>query len=171
MLDTTDEAWAQGLRANLDTAFVVARECLPYLIDRQGCIVIISSIAGLAAGTEVCGYTTAKHGLIGLARSLARDYGPRGVPVNVVCPGWVKTPMADAELKELAQAKGLSLEQTYALVTRDVPLRRPAEPEEIASICRFLASEQASIVTGAVITADGGATIVDVPTLAFCEPA
>ncbi len=168
-LDTTDEAWAQGLRANLDTAFVSARECLPYLVERRGCIVIISSIAGLAAGTDVCGYTTAKHALIGLARSLARDYGPRGVRVNVVCPGWVKTPMADTELEELARVKGLTLEETYALVTRDVPLRRPAEPEEIASICRFLASEEASIVTGAVITADGGATVVDVPTLAFGE--
>jgi meso-butanediol dehydrogenase/(S,S)-butanediol dehydrogenase/diacetyl reductase len=168
-LQTSDQAWAAGLRANLTTAFVAARESLPYLLERCGSIVIISSIAGLAAGTEVCGYTTAKHALIGLARSLARDYGPQGVRVNVVCPGWVKTPMADAELQSLAEAKGLTLEETYALVTRDVPLRRAAEPEEIAAVCRFLASEEASIITGAVVTADGGATIVDVPTLAFCE--
>lgn len=169
-LDTSDESWAEGLRTNLTSAFVSARECLPYLLKRRGSIVIISSIAGLAAGTDVCSYTTAKHALIGLTRSLARDYGPRGVRVNVVCPGWVKTPMADAELRVLAEAKGLTLEQTYALVTKDVPLRRPAEPEEIAALCRFLASEEASIVTGAVITADGGATIVDVPTLAFDAP-
>lgn len=168
-LDTSDQAWAEGLRSNLTSAFVSARECLPYLLKRRGSIVIISSIAGLAAGTDVCGYTTAKHALIGLTRSLARDYGPQGVRVNVVCPGWVKTPMADSELRSLGEAKGLTLEETYALVTRDVPLRRPAEPEEIAAVCRFLASDDASIITGAVIVADGGSTIVDVPTLAFCE--
>lgn len=168
-LDTSDEAWAQGLRANLTTAFVAARESLPYLLERRGSVVIVSSIAGLAAGTDVCGYTTAKHAVIGLTRSLARDYGPQGVRVNAVCPGWVKTPMADQELHVLADAKGLSLAETYALVTRDVPLRRPAEAGEIAAVCRFLVSEEASIVTGAVLAADGGSTIVDVPTLAFCE--
>lgn len=167
-LQTSDETWAQGMRANLTTAFVSARECLPHLIERHGSIVIVSSIAGLAAGTDVCGYTTAKHAVIGLTRSLARDYGPQGVRVNAVCPGWVKTPMADHELQVLADVKGLTLAETYALVTRDVPLRRPAEAEEIAAVCRFLASDEASIVTGAVLTADGGATIVDVPTLAFC---
>jgi NAD(P)-dependent dehydrogenase (short-subunit alcohol dehydrogenase family) len=168
-LDISDDAWAQGLRANLTTAFVAARECLPLLLERRGAIVIVSSIAGLAAGTDVCGYTTAKHALIGLTRSLARDYGPQGVRVNAVCPGWVKTPMADSELGVLAEAKGLTLDETYALVTRDVPLRRPAEPEEIAAVCLFLASDEASIVTGAVVTADGGSSIVDVPTLAFCQ--
>lgn len=168
-LTTTDEAWAQGLRGNLTTAFVAARESLPYLLERKGGIVIVSSIAGLAAGTDVCGYTTAKHAVIGLTRSLARDYGPQGVRVNAVCPGWVKTPMADAELQVLADAKGITLAEAYALVTRDVPLRRPAEAEEIAAVCRFLVSDEASIITGVVLPADGGSTIVDVPTLAFCE--
>lgn len=164
---TDDESWAQARRANLDTAFVAARETISFLLERHGNIVVISSIAGLAAGPEVCGYTTFKHALIGLTRSLARDYGPQGVRVNAVCPGWVRTPMADEEMAPLMQRYGLSLDEAYARVTRDVPLRRPAWAEEIAAVCHFLASADASIVTGAVIVADGGSTIVDVPTLAF----
>ena len=169
-LHTDDEAWARARQANLDTAFVAAREVLPRLIERRGSIVFIASIAALAAGPEVCGYTTFKHAMIGLMRSLARDYGPRGVRVNAVCPGWVRTPMADEEMELLMRSRGFTLDEAYACVTADVPLRRPATAQEIAAVCRFLASDDASIVTGAVITADGGSTIVDLPTLAFTLP-
>jgi len=159
--------WAAAMRGNLDSAFQSARACLPSLIERRGSIVLLGSIAALAAGSGVCGYTTAKHALIGLNRSLARDYGPQGVRINCLCPGWVRTPMADEEMQPLMQHYGESLDAAYARVTRDVPLRRPATAEEIANVCRFLISPEASIVTGAVIVADGGSTIVDVPTLAF----
>ena len=129
---------------------------------------VISSIAGLAAAPESVGYVTAKHGLIGLARSMARDFGPSGVRVNTVCPGWVRTPMADQEMDQLAVLHGLAgREAAYALATSQVPLRKPAEPEEVAAVVAFLASAQASAVTGAVITADGGATAVDLPTTGF----
>jgi meso-butanediol dehydrogenase / (S,S)-butanediol dehydrogenase / diacetyl reductase len=164
---TDDDAWASARQANLDTAFVAAREALPALIERRGAIVFVASIAALAAGPEVCGYTTFKHALVGLTRSLARDFGPQGVRVNAVCPGWVRTPMADEEMKPLMQSRGITLDEAYALVTADVPLRRPASADEIASVCSFLASVEASIITGATIVADGGSTIVDVPTLAF----
>jgi len=166
-LATGDAEWRLSLDANLNTAFVAARETLPCLIERRGAAVFVASIASLGAGPEVCGYTTAKHALIGLTRSLARDFGPSGVRVNAVCPGWVKTPMADEEMEPLMQNHNISLEQAYELVTRDVPLRRAASSEEIAAVCRFLISEDASIVTGSVVVADGGSTIVDVPTLAF----
>jgi len=159
--------WAAAIRGNLESAFQTARACLPLLIERRGSIVLLGSIAGLFAGGGVCGYTTAKHALIGLNRSLARDYGDKGVRVNCVCPGWVRTPMADEEMQPLMQHYGETLDAAYARVTQDVPLRRPATAEEIANVCRFLISEDASIVTGAVIVADGGSTIVDVPTLAF----
>ena len=75
--------------------------------------------------------------------------------------------MADEEMEPLMEQHSISLDQAYELVTRDVPLRRPASSEEIAAVCRFLISDDASIVTGAVLVADGGSTIVDVPTLAF----
>ena len=165
--ETDDAAWQASLQANLNSAFVLSRECLPALMQRQGSMVFVSSIAGLAAGPEVCGYTTTKHALIGLARSLARDYGHYGVRVNTVCPGWVRTPMADDEMRVLMQKGNMSLDEAYAAVTADVPLRRAAASEEIAAVCRFLVSGEASIITGAVIVADGGSTIVDVPTLAL----
>lgn len=167
--DTSDEDWQTSLNINLNTAFVMARESLPELLKHGGQIVIVSSLAGLFAGPSVAGYTVGKHALIGLTRSLARDYGRQDVRVNAVCPGWVRTPMADAEMDEFAAhaPEITNRADAYAAVTRDVPLGRPAEPSEIASIVRFLGSSESSYMTGAVLVADGGAHVVDLPTVAF----
>ncbi len=166
--DVSDDAWAASLRANLSTCLVAARACLPDLIESAGSIVVVSSIAGLAASPESVGYVSAKHGLVGLARSMARDFGPRGVRVNVICPGWVRTPMADEEMDGLMRLRGLaSREAAYALATAQVPLRRPADPDEVGAVIAFLASDQASAVTGAVLPVDCGATAVDLPTTAY----
>ena len=166
--DVTDAAWAGSLRANMSTCLVSARACLPDLIAARGAVVVVSSIAGLAASPESVGYVSAKHGLIGLARSMARDFGPRGVRVNVVCPGWVRTPMADGEMDQLAALRDLpGRDAAYALATAQVPLRRPADAEEVAAAIAFLASQDASAVTGAVLTVDCGATAVDLPTIAY----
>jgi len=166
--ETDDAGWEAAIRANLTTAFTMARESLPALIEAKGQIVIVSSLAGLFAGPSVAGYTVGKHALIGLTRTLARDYGRHGVRVNAICPGWVQTPMADDEMDEFANHADLSSrEEAYAAVTADVPLRRPAQPSEIASVVRFLGSGESSYITGAVIVADGGSHVVDVPTIAF----
>lgn len=170
LADTDDADWASAIRANLDSAFVFAREAIAALQQSRGSIVIVSSLAGLAAGPSTVGYTTAKHALIGLTRSIARDYGASGVRANAICPGWVRTPMADAEMDEFAAAAGLGdRAAAYATVTADVPLGRPAEPMEIAEVAFFLTSPGASYVSGAVIPVDGGSTSVDVPTLAFAR--
>ena len=165
--ETSDRQWREALDGNLTSAFASVRACLPSLIARRGNVLFVASIASLAAGPQACGYVTAKHALIGLMRSVARDYGPQGVRANAVCPGWVTTPMADEEMHPLMQAEGLSLTEAYQRVCRDVPLRRPASPEEIAEACQFLCSPQAAIISGATLVTDGGASIVDVPTLAF----
>lgn len=128
----------------------------------------MSSVAGLAASPGTAGYVVGKTALLGLTRSLARDYSRQGVRVNTLCPGWVRTPMSDAEMDQLASEAGLAdREAAYTRVTQDVPLGRAAEPDEIASVIRFLASPEASFITGATIVADGGGHIVDVPTLAY----
>lgn len=166
----SDETWAQATHANLDTAFVSARECLPELIKSKGNIVVLASIAGLFAAPEAAGYVTMKHALIGLAKSLARDHGRLGVRTNTVCPGWVRTPMADEEMQYIIGKHGLnSLDEAYTLVTKDVPLGRPAMPEDIANVVCFLASAEAAMVNGAVLAVDGGAGTVDLPTLAFVD--
>jgi meso-butanediol dehydrogenase/(S,S)-butanediol dehydrogenase/diacetyl reductase len=169
--DTDDDAWRYSLHANLDSAFVTIREALPHLIAVRGNVIVVSSIAGLFAGPEVVGYVTTKHALIGLMRSTARDYGRHGVRVNAVCPGWVRTPMADEQMDVLAERYRIDREGAYRLVTKDLPLRRPAEAAEIANLVVFLASPEASAMTGAVVVADCGANCVDLPTVAFAEGA
>jgi meso-butanediol dehydrogenase / (S,S)-butanediol dehydrogenase / diacetyl reductase len=166
--DVAEQAWADSIRVNLTTCLISAQACLPELIRRRGSVVVVSSIAGLAASGESVGYVSAKHGLIGLARSMTKDFGPRGVRVNTVCPGWVRTPMADVEMDMLADQHGLAgRDAAYTLASAQVPLRRPAEPAEVATVIAFLASEHASAVAGAVLTVDGGATAVDLPSIAF----
>ena len=169
-ISMSDETWSLAARLNLDTAFVSARECLAELIKSKGNIVVVSSIAGLFAGPDAAGYVTMKHALIGLAKSLARDYGRKGVRTNTVCPGWVATAMADEQMQHImAKHKLKTIEQAYALVTKDVPLGRPATPDDVSNVIRFLASSEAAMVNGAVLTVDGGAGTVDLPTLAFVE--
>ncbi len=174
VLEASDAQWRHALQVNLLTAVVTARVCLPVLIARRGSVVVVSSLAGLAAPPGLAPYTTAKHALIGLTRSIARDHGPAGVRANAVCPGWVRTPMADAEMDALAELHHLQLadgspdrEAAYALACAQVPLRRPAMAEETAEAIVFLASPAASAVTGAVLAVDGGAGAVDLPTIAF----
>jgi len=165
--EMSDDDWHQSMRLNLDTAFYSARACLPHLIKQQGTMVLLGSLASFQAGGEVCGYTTAKHAIVGLTRSMARDFGPQGVRVNCVCPGWIRTPMADEEMQPLMAHYHESLDDAYARVTQHVPLRRPASAHEIAEVCNFLISPASAIITGSMIMADGGSHIVDTPTLAF----
>lgn len=170
-LNTSDADWALATRLNLDTAFVTARETLPELIERKGNIVIISSIAGLFAGPGAIGYVTMKHACIGLGKSLARDFGRLGVRTNMICPGWVSTAMADEQMEALVHAKGLgSVSEAYGLVTTDVPAGRPATPEEVSNVICFIASREAIMMNGAIVTVDGGSSVVDLPTLAFYTP-
>jgi NAD(P)-dependent dehydrogenase (short-subunit alcohol dehydrogenase family) len=166
--ETTDRDWADACRTNLDTAVVLLRAAVPELVRRKGAITVTASIASVAAPASAFGYTVTKHAQIGLVRSIARDFGRQGVRCNAVCPGWVTTEMADAEMEELRARMNLATrEEAYGIVTRDVPLGRPAHPNEVASVIAFLCSSEASMVTGATLTVDGGSTIVDVPTLAF----
>jgi meso-butanediol dehydrogenase / (S,S)-butanediol dehydrogenase / diacetyl reductase len=166
-LDIDDDTWDAAVRSNLTSSFVLARAALPALIDRSGSIVIVSSVAGLFAIPADAGYTASKHALIGLTRSLARDYGPRGVRVNAVSPAWTRTPMADASMDWLAGRRGIDREGAYRLSTAHVPLRRPVTADEVAAVCAFLASRDASGITGAVIPVDGGSSAVDLSTAAF----
>jgi meso-butanediol dehydrogenase / (S,S)-butanediol dehydrogenase / diacetyl reductase len=159
--EQTLEGWDAVLRTNLTGAFLACRAALPYLVGAKGSIVTISSDSGLRAGPRSAAYCASKAGLIMLTQCIALDYGPRGVRANCICPGWIRTPMADAEMDELGALVGTSREAAYERATSRVPLRRPGSPAEIAEAVAWLASAGAAYVNGAVIAIDGGNTVVD----------
>jgi NAD(P)-dependent dehydrogenase (short-subunit alcohol dehydrogenase family) len=165
-LTQTQDGFEAVLRQNLTAPFLAAKACLPSLIESSGAIVIVASLAGLRAGPASVAYGSAKAGAVHLARMLSVDHSPQGVRVNAVCPGWVRTPMADDALADLALDTG-SLDAAYAEATRHAPARRPAEAAEVADTVAWLVSERASGITGATITIDGGAHVVDAEGIAF----
>jgi meso-butanediol dehydrogenase/(S,S)-butanediol dehydrogenase/diacetyl reductase len=158
-----DAAWDPTIAVNLTAAHRLAELAADRLAERRGAIVNVSSVAALFAGPGRPQYAVSKAALVMLTKSLAVTLGPRGVRANAICPGWVRTPMADAEMAAL----GGDREAAYREATRHVPLRRPAEPDEVAAAALFLASGEASYVSGAVLTVDGGMTAVDLGSLAF----
>ena len=160
--DVSDDAWRSTLDVNLTGAFFLARAALPELVRRGGgSIVLVSSVSAFVSAPESAAYETSKAGMIGLARSLALDYGRHGIRANALCPGWVRTPMGDESMDDLAASKGISRDEAYALSQRLLPLGRAAEPEEMAACCLFLASDESSYVTGIALIADGGTMAVD----------
>lgn len=169
--DADDERWTRTLDVNVTGAFRLVRAALPSLLERgRGSIVLVSSVSALVSGTDGAAYQTSKAAMLGFMRSLAVDYGPRGIRANAVLPGWVVTPMGDKAMEGLTGDGEMSIEDAYRRVTRFTPLRRPATAEEIAACCLFLAGDESSYVTGTTLVADGGGLAVDVTETAW-EPA
>ena len=164
----TEEAWEDTVRVNLTGVMRIARAAMPIMLERKnGAILNVSSVAGLSAIGEMASYIASKHAVIGLTKSMAIDYGPKGVRVNTLCPGWVETPMSDEEMRQLAKEKNITYEEAVSLTVKYLPLNRMAKADEIAACAEFLVSDDASFVTGATLVADGGGEIVDVGGLSF----
>ena len=146
LLRMSDDDFSEVVDTNLTGAYRMARRAArPMLRARWGRLIFISSVVGLLGAAGQVNYAASKAGLIGLARSMARELGSRNITANVVAPGPVATDMLAS----------LSEEQRTA-ITNQVPLGRVAQPEEIAEMIRFLASESGAYITGAVIPVDGG---------------
>ncbi|MBU2600988.1 MAG: glucose 1-dehydrogenase [Actinobacteria bacterium] len=161
-VDVDLDQWREVLRVNLDGVLFSARSALGPMRKRGGgAIVVMGSVASLFGVPSFVSYVTSKHAVIGLMRSLAVDYGPEGIRVNAVCPAFTRTEMGDRALEAMGGQVGLTLEEAALRATRNYPLRRTAEPSEVASVIEFLVSDDASFVTGATIPVDGGACIVD----------
>lgn len=159
--------WDRIMAANLNGVMQAARACLPAMRRRpNGSIVNVASLGALVAPGQMAGYITSKTAVLGLTRSMAVDYGPN-IRVNTLCPGWVLTPMSEEEMENFAAAKKISKQEAINYATRFLPLKRMARPEEIARCAEFLASDDASFITGTMLVADGGSSAVDVGYIAL----
>ncbi len=153
--DMQPEEFQRVLDVNLTGSFLVARAAVRRLND-GGTLTFISSQAGLKGGALWAAYAASKGGVNRLVDCLAEEVGPRGIRVNGICPGNVDTPMAEVAISKLAEMMDSSVESIKARYVSGIPLRRFARPEEVASLCVFLASEQASYLHGALLSLDGG---------------
>jgi 3-oxoacyl-[acyl-carrier protein] reductase len=142
----SDEDWRTVLDTNLGSVFYTCRAVTrPMMKKRSGSIVNISSVVGVHGNWGQTNYAASKAGIIGFTKSLARELGSRNIRANVVAPGYVKTQLTEV----------LPDEATAAMI-QNTPLGRVAEPEEVAGAVRFLASDEASFITGEVLLVDGG---------------
>ncbi|MCF2527711.1 SDR family NAD(P)-dependent oxidoreductase [Yinghuangia soli] len=167
VVDLSVEDWDTTLATNLTSVFLLARAAVPHLAAARGAFVSVSSIAGLRASSGAAAYAASKAGMTMLTQSIAADFGPLGVRANVVCPGWVRTEMADEEMRVFGEPDGLALDAAYDEVTRLTPMRRPGTADEIAAAVAWLLSAESGYVNGAVLTVDGGTSIVDPGTVPF----
>ena len=142
--------WRRVLDVNLTGTFLVTKHALPALIEqKRGSIVNLASVEGLEGGESMSAYNASKGGVVLLTRNLALDYGSFGIRANAICPGFIRTPMTS-----------VLADPGFAQITRRVEeahaLGRLGEPEEVANVALFLASDEASFVSGGAVTVDGG---------------
>ncbi|WP_316755692.1 SDR family NAD(P)-dependent oxidoreductase [Streptomyces herbicida] len=167
--DLSLEDWDDVMRTNLTGPLMLLRAALPHLLESGGAVVAVASVSALRNGTSNAPYATSKAALLQLCRSVAVDYGRQGVRANIVCPGWVRTEMADRRMTRFAAEAGLEggMDAAYEKATALLPMGRPGEPREVAEAIDWLLSPAASYVNGSVLTVDGGATALDPGTLGF----
>jgi NAD(P)-dependent dehydrogenase (short-subunit alcohol dehydrogenase family) len=147
VLDLTAEGWQRVLDVNLTGPFLLAREVARAMAGGGGAIVNVASLNGLAAEPHFADYNASKGGLVLLTKSLAVDLVDRNIRVNAVCPGYILTPMTE---------QYASNPQTAAAIRDAIPMRRFGDPAEVAAAIAFLASDDASYITGATLVVDGG---------------
>ncbi len=144
-----EKAWDDVLRINLKSVYNYCHAAVPVMMKaRKGCIINVSSVAGLRGNAGQCNYSASKGAIVAFTRTLAKEVGPRNIRVNAIAPGFILTDMTKKLPEDL-------LKQWID----NIPLRRGGTPEDIANVCCFLASELAGYVSGQVITIDGAMTV------------
>ncbi len=148
-LNHSDELWHRMLAVNLTSVYYVTKAFAPTLVDQKwGRIINIASIASRVGGRYIAAYTAAKHGVLGLTRALAVELLPYNITVNAICPGYVDTPMTDANISNIAARTGMGESQAREALEKTSPQQRLIEPEEVAAIALFLAQDISKGITG-----------------------
>lgn len=146
LMRMSEEQWSAVIETNLKSAFNFTRNVVPIMAkQRCGSIINMSSVVGVSGNAGQCNYSASKAGLIGFAKSVAKEMGPRGIRVNCIAPGFIMTDMTSALSEEMRDAW-----------CKSIPLRRGGTPEDVANVALFLASDLSSYVTGQVINCCGG---------------
>lgn len=146
MMRMDEAAWDAVIGTNLKSAFNFIHACTPIMArQRSGSIINMSSVVGVSGNAGQCNYSASKAGLIGLSKSIAKEMGPRGIRSNCIAPGFIATDMTEALPENLRQEW-----------EKQIPLRRGGQPEDVAKVALFLASDLSSYVTGQVINCCGG---------------
>ncbi|MFW6448065.1 MAG: SDR family NAD(P)-dependent oxidoreductase [Halobacteriota archaeon] len=143
------EEWERVMRVNLDGVMHGTKAAMPHLRETDGSIINMGSIYGLVGGKGAAAYSAAKGGVVNFTQQVAIDYATEGVRVNCICPGFIETPLTADLLED---------ERFYEYLKQQTPMNRPGKPEEVASMAVYLASDEASYITGANIPVDGGWT-------------
>lgn len=151
-LETSDEQWLEAMAVNLNAVFFMCRAAARAMKEAGGAIVNLSSEFGVFAVDQAISYCTTKAAVVQLTKAVALDLARFGIRVNAIAPGKIHTDSLESSITE----RGLSVDEGVARISRFVPLHRLGRPDEIAKAIAFLASEDASFITGTTLAADGG---------------
>ncbi len=156
----SDEAWNRVIEINLSSPFRIIREALPIMRNNAwGRIINIASVHGLVASKHKSAYVTAKHGLVGLTKSVALETAADPITCNAICPGYVRTELVEAQITRLAQSENMILQDAAeSIVSEKQPSPNFIEPSDIAAMVTFLCADSGAQITGSAFTIDGGWT-------------
>lgn len=156
-LNTTPDQWRTSFAVNMLGPVMLAQAAIPLMRAQDGGRIInIGSTGSLGAHAGFGAYTTMKHGMVGLTKTIAAEFGPDGILCNLVCPGFIATDMHEAANTRIASETGTSVEETRARRYADVSLRRAGAPDEVANMVAFLAGPEGSYITGTTLAVAGG---------------
>jgi meso-butanediol dehydrogenase/(S,S)-butanediol dehydrogenase/diacetyl reductase len=155
--------WREVIGVNLTGPFLLMKAVIPLMIkEGGGSIINIASLGGLRCLPSYPAYCSTKAGLIMLTQQAALEYGRNNIRCNAVCPGGVKTDMTEKDFGQFGKMLGIEPKTFINQIAQEIPMHRFAKPPEMGGLCSYLASDESSFMTGAVLTIDGGTAVVDV---------
>jgi meso-butanediol dehydrogenase/(S,S)-butanediol dehydrogenase/diacetyl reductase len=162
IVELDPKMWQEVIEVNLTGPFLLMKAVIPYMLkEGGGSIINISSLGGTRCLPGMPAYCSSKAGLIMLTQQAALEYGRKNIRCNAVCPGGVKTEMTKKDFGQAGQMLGIDPDTFIDQIALEIPMRRFATPSEMGGLCSYLASDDSSFMTGAVIIMDGGTAVVD----------